>query len=84
MQMIAKASPVEGSRRSMANAVMRSFTGTHAFLLNFKAGKMTGLLLEEPLVTYCYLRLADCKASCFHERQALAVQACYSMLSACW
>ena len=53
--MIAKASPVEGSRRSMANAVMRSFTRTHAFLLNFKAGKMSGLLLEEPLVTYCYL-----------------------------
>ncbi len=50
----------------MANAVMRSFTGTHAFLLNFKAEKMSGLLLEESLVTYCYLRLADCKTFCFH------------------
>lgn len=64
--MIAKTSPVEASRRSMANAVMRSFTGTHAFLLNFKAGKMSGLLLKEPQVTYCYLSRADCKASCFN------------------
>ena len=64
--MIAKTSPVEGSRRSMANAVIRSFTGTHAFLLNFKAEKMSGLLLEESLVTYCYLRLADCNTFCFH------------------
>ena len=63
--MIARTSPVEGSKRSMANAVMRSFTGTHAFLLNFKAEKMSGLLLEEPMVTYCCLRFVDCNASCF-------------------
>ncbi len=84
MQMIAKTSPDEGSRRSMANAVMRSFTGTHAFLLNFKAEKMSGLLLEGPRVTYCYLRLADCKACYFHDCKARAVQACYSIPLVCW
>ncbi len=81
--MVAKTSPVEGSRRSMANAVMRSFTGTHAFLLNFKAEKMSGLLLEEPLVTHCCLRLADCKACYYHWYKACAMQACYSIALAC-